>query len=121
MIRWKIVKKYERGSCYLPKNCKYFKTYKKGIIVKATRGTLGIFVFKTKKFAEDFIIDYLASNSQFQILKVKSIGKGRSPKLIANFIFLLASQDINMFYEEGILAIPPPDGTICYPAVKVLD
>ena len=129
MIRYKVVRTEDRSSCLLQKDCKYRKIYQKGKTVRATTGTLGIFCFKTKENAKDFI-DILGfwESAGFSIIKVETAGKGKVPKFIClvsigyntedlfNDFYKHSKLDMSMFFREE-----PPDGTICYPAVKVLD
>ena len=123
MIRYKVVISRNRGSCSIEEGCKYRKVYKRGKIVKAKKGTLGIFCFKTKIDAINFIHGN-EEGGYFSIIKIKPIGKGKKPKLIASiFPFLGADIMINDFYRHSgyILNQESPEGTICYPAVRVLD
>ena len=131
MIRYKVVSsKDNRSSCSLaPDGNEYIKYYRKGETVKANKGTLGIFVFKTKKQANNFIKNRRDNEGSYFILKVKSIGKGESPKFVCGCPLLLmliwdTSKYLNQFYkygEKSNLQMKPPEGTICYPAVKVLE
>lgn len=120
MIRWKIVTK-NRSSCILTSHCKYRKVYKKGEIVKGGRGTLGIFCFKTKTDAINFE-NCIVGN--YLIIKVKPIGKGKNPKSILSILpYTNINNLMDKFYKnlDFVLRQKPPVGTICYPAVKVLE
>lgn len=123
MIRWKVIVSKNRSSCSIIKYCKYQNVYKKGKIVKAKRGTLGIFCFKTKTDAINFIHGD-EEGGFFSIIKVEPVGKGKKPKLIASiYPFLGVHVTIDDFYRhpKAIFSQKPPEGTICYPAVKVLE
>lgn len=88
--------------------------YTKGKIITADPETLGIFTFKTKKDANRFI-----NNTFYLILKVRPIGKGTTPKLISNFVNVDGLQTFFINPHVGTSNIPA--GTICYPAVRMLD
>lgn len=141
--KWKVVKAHDRSSCSFDpseKDKKYFKIYKKGTTVKAPKNSFGIFCFKRKKDAEKFK-EHMAINStllygtQYIILKVEPIGKGKTPKeiiyrgLMSDFynntkIFVvreeIAPYHSGVYTENFIKTTLIPPGTICYPAVKVL-
>ena len=143
MIRYKVVT--DRTSCFVgwgtdPCNpCKYTLTYKKGEIIDTYPGTIGIFVFKNKTDALNFIEDY--SERNWMIIKVLGIGKGHPmPIRPTNFdnhsIRLLGSyKDVFLktctskkktwkFLNHNNLQHSSfktkDDGTILYQSVKVL-
>ena len=98
----------------------YINTYERDTTVRAKKGSLGIFTFKTMKAALKFIKPYSSLSHTAIILRVEPIGKGKTPLGIAPGGSVLNS--ILDFYSgkaEG--KIPPPEGTICYPAVRVLN
>jgi len=114
VIRWKVTTKGRESSIVydIPK---YKKLYHKGTIVKATENTLGIMTFETDTYAKHF-----AQDTGLIILKVKPIGKGSRPKGVA---FGLNEKTIDLFYSRNMLEleVEPPKGTICYPAVEMLE
>ena len=114
MIRYKVTRT-DRASCIVyPYDSKFCHYYIKGETIKANPETLGIFTFKTHKEASNFL-----TNHTWLILRVKPIGKGKTPKIIAPWANRNALEE---FYEGGpIKTNEVPKGTICYPAVKVLD
>ena len=121
MVRYKVVTN-ERYSITISKGKKYRKHYLKGKTVEATKGTLGIFVFDNLDDADDFryIMDGM-------IIKVKPIGNGKRVKRICGVGDKKATQELNAFYRGftqlwgwGLFDLAPK-GTICYPAVKVLE
>lgn len=120
MIRWKVVRMSDRGSCLLTPDCRYRKIYKRGKIVKASSATLGIFCFKTKNDAERFIRIFMVGGGL--ILRVGTIGRGKRPLKV---IIYCDDEHLSRFYsnlmQQGDLTKEPPVGTICYSAVKVLD
>jgi len=107
---------------------KYRLNYKKDTIVEAPKGTLGIMVFERKYQAEKFIRRQTDCPACFNIKRVLSIGKGKKPYSICRISILDSDYDLDQFYRKNIIdpfyrisKVSPPDGTICYPAVKVLD
>ena len=138
MIRYKVVEKKNRLSTnaglYIENYGKKIdrrrlinrfiaSVYKKGTVVNAYPGSPGIFTFKTKKDAENFIRVTSEFEENFMILRIRPIGKGKTPaKIVAGAVNSIAELRLYLkkqdFYIE--LAIPP-DGTICYPSVEVLD
>lgn len=115
MIRWKVTGA-NRISCLIDPNSDYCCHYGKDKTIKANPKTLGVFTFDRKCDAEDFRAPKCLS---WKILRVEPIGRGKKPKRIAAF---LGSVDLKHFMEghwTGTNQIPK--GTICYPAVRVLD
>lgn len=117
-IVWKVISKETWGSAIVPKDSKYHLRYKKGEIVKAPKGTLGIFCFVEKREAINFL-QCNAFDSPYDVIKVKGIGEEIHPKKVCYF---LDEEALNHFYknENVIKTKKIPVGTICYPAVKVL-
>ena len=108
MIRYKVVRD-DRTSCSIKGT--YQLKYKKNKTVKAAENSLGIFCFKRKMDAEDFI----GMIPDLKIIRVKPIGKGKIPKEIG-----IVTMISKFYLGKGITHIIP-SGTICYPAVLVLD
>jgi len=89
--------------------------YQEGTKTTAPKHTLGIFCFKTKRQAKHFIS--LKGSFNRAIMRVIPIGRGKVPKLICLYGGLLNFyKDITAEGDKRM----PPNGTICYPAVKVL-
>ena len=138
IIRWKVTKD-DRTSPHA--EGKYYKEYLKNTIVKANKNTLGLMTFKTKEQAATW-----ANRSviRTRILKVRPIGRGKVPIVLANRDYF------NLFYkhkrtlnskkiakllrlkgdgrrfdyrigDRDIILWPVPEGTVCYPAVEVLE
>jgi len=118
---WKIIKKHTRSSAVLSPYSRYAIKYPKGEIVKAPADSLGIFCFKTQKRAKEFIRPHAHKNYLF--IKVEPIGRGVSPKKINTLYFRLDLQGqlIPGWTLSKNNTENPPEGTICYPAVKVLE
>ena len=103
--------------------------YTKGTVVKAYPGSVGIFTFKTRKDAEEFIYREATIDEDFIILRVKPIGRGKKPdKILAWAISILGNYNFLEGYFNGEFSLlesedlmEPYKGTICYPAVEVLD
>lgn len=98
---------------------KYVNVYTKGKTIHALKSTLGIFVFRTRYQAVKFVWDY-GIQSIVKILHVRPIGRGKVPKDIAR---TGTNHDLIIAFYSGfnVNIINPPLGTICYPAVEVLD
>jgi hypothetical protein len=130
--KYKVVKSYSRTSCSMSTRSKYKLKYRKGTLVKAVPGTLGIFVFKTKLDALAFINSFKRANSLGplgRILRVLPLKGdiGKKPKYISMYTYYLKS-----FYSEmkasscykrnsNCHIAYPPNGTLVYPAVYVVD
>lgn len=123
MIRYKVVSKSYR-SAILPYQSPFSLKYEIGTKVMASKETIGVMCFKTLNDAIDFATGFYNA----RILRVKPIGKGKSPKQIANLNFYRGkTYAIKSFYERIVKGFgnyygtgTVPDGTICYPGVKVL-
>ena len=105
---------YERNSMFA--EGKYRREYLRGKVTRAMEGTLGLTCFETK---ED-VAAFCGANPSFgRVLKVRGIGKPSHPKAISPFYQERALDD---FYEgETVPTVPPPSGTVYYPAVLVLE
>jgi len=114
-VKYKVVNLY--GQSITTNNKCLHLYYQKNTIVKASITTLGIFVFQTRKQAKKFII----KNKFLGIAKIKRvipIGRGKTPKEIS----FMTNNLLNNFYKYHMYFTSDiPEGTICYPAVKVLD
>ena len=113
--RFKVLGFY-RESCYA--QGKFRKKYEKDEIVVAVPGTLGIMTFKSLKEAREF--QRCRNRTCPLIVAVEPVGRGKVPKKISS----VPEHLMESFYAEG----PgdsgwgyPPKGTICYPAVLVLE
>ncbi len=112
-IRWKVTT-LNRNSCMIYRN--YFsRKYLKGSTIKAEPNTLGIFVFDTLIHAKLFV----GNNKKRLILKVKPVGKEHIPYQISGNFWKYSL--INFYKSMAGIKIYPPSGTICYPAVEVLE
>ncbi len=116
-----------RGSALVRPNRrgKYFRQYFKGEIVRASEGSLGIFVFRKKSHAETFLADMEDTDpkQRYSILEVQCIGKKKTLKLVS--AFCEKEKDLEAFYSRERLTNcdyldTPPAGTMCFEAVKVL-
>ena len=111
-IRWKVLT-HGRHSSYA--EGKFRLEYFKGKVVKAEPETLGIMVFDTFKNANLFIHN---NTLAYKIIKVRPIGRGKKEPTICSCI---SEGAINYFYTSKYRGCSPPPGTICYPAVEVLE
>jgi hypothetical protein len=122
MIRWKVVDE-ERNS-YACTVSRYKRKYPVGKIITAKKGSFGLFCFKRKKDAENFINEL--NDSSTKIIKVEPLSKAMIPKVIFHFDFLARSY---LDYYKNSKQISKmrwsvyniiPNGTICYDKIKVL-
>lgn len=114
--KFKVVNEKEKS--FIIKSYSSFSLkYKKGTNVFTVPGTLGIMVFKTRKSAERWRKAFYRGSSK--IKRVIPIGRGKTPELIAQGIL---TKDLKNFYDGNAgLTGKPPEGTICYPGVFVVD
>ena len=126
MIKYKVVQSNRRSIIVGNDDfmsSPYKKYYEAGYTTKAEPGTLGIFVFHHRNQAKKWIEH---GNRSYQILRVRPVGKGKTPKFIGLWH---TPKNLNNFYDikkQNILDpnmtnAQIPTGTICYPAVEVLD
>lgn len=111
---WKVVDEWRNSFCALGS---YAHIYTIGAHVFADKDTLGIFCFDTLNAAKAFI-EHIPLYLYTQILEVESIGDGIRPATISNGV---GQKYLDEFYaESSVHNGPPPDGTICFPSIKVL-
>lgn len=103
---------------------KYRINYSKGSTVSGIQGTFGIMCFKTRGDAERWTEGRLFAG--LQIIRVIPIGRGKVPKYICEQYgcenldtFYRTCKSRNSKYFKG--CTNPPQGTICYQSVKVVD
>ena len=123
--KYKIVTLLFRNSIFATRLLKYNLVYKKGEIVKALEGTLGIFCFKRRYEAEDFIINSCLNKYRpYEIIRVIPVGRGFCPKKIS---IVSTEEYFDSFYKDGgkrkfsPSRKTPPQGTICYKEVYIVD
>ena len=106
-----------RNSIVASRRKGYNLKYKIDTIVAARPETHGIFCFKREKDAVNFCMSRIG-----MILKVLPIGKGKTPTSICN-LSLSFGIPLSQYYSSGTKyhIWNTPTGTICYPAVKVLE
>jgi hypothetical protein len=141
--KWKVVTRKDRSSIIA--KCDGFKKhYEKGQVVNETENSLGIMVFKNRYHAENFLIR-AGKIGVGSIVKVMPIGKAKPVRPICDNarnkrrmekyyrLFNLMEMYIKNGDNESLrkaLSIKntlllyygsAPEGTQCYPAVKVLE
>lgn len=109
--------------------------YTKNSVVKAAKGSIGIFCFRTKKEALKYNARKwtMQTRDNVEIIKVLPIGRGYTPKSIAYYYTLkcISAFDkwkrkgsifpiVSKITDEELRVLAPAEGVICYPAVKVL-
>ena len=124
-IRYKVVKKKSRKSAVINGNSHYALQYLEGTTVFALEDTLGIMTFTSKRSAEIFAYHFenpWIESERMSVIMVETIGKGSCPPLISRKV---KSEGLDVFYNfpDGYdyNAQTPPDNTMCYPGVKVLE
>jgi len=131
MIRWKVVRRDGRYSACID-DLRYQLQYPKGAVVTALPHTIGIATFKRNCDAVEFMqsLDRVQWGRQanFRILRVQTIGRGMRPRSLS---YRIDAHSLGIFYHgsEGgesprldtYWGVPPPQGTMCYKQVKVLD
>lgn len=115
--RFKVVKAASRYSCMVHGSTKYALKYDPETAVYALPETLGVMCFDTYKNAYKLIRQHWYYGENCMIIKVIPMGRGRRPKSIGS------PTRLKEYYEEDhwYRSLIPPDGTICYPAVYVVD
>lgn len=124
-VRYKVIKRRTRKSALINGNSRFSLTYEKGRDVFAREDTLGVFVFTNRKSAEDWLWNFDIDHEEEELILVRviPIGRGKTPNSIASGV---RTENLEYFYkdeEEGYWTLfnTPPDQTLCYPGVHVLD
>ena len=111
---------------------RYQRAYNNNEIVEAELGSLGIMVFEKRSQATDFVKNHDLFPHNLLIKHVLPIGRGKRPPLISKAMNQESLYEFCQRYahfKKEWITVPlkntplntPPEGTICYPAVKVLD
>lgn len=125
-IRYKAVKRKTRTSAMIHGNSKYGLKYLPDTEVFAIPHTLGIFTFKTKTAAEDWVNIWNGYHSKGDkdLIYVPVIPLGRG-KTIIFASSCIGPQDLDYFYEENqdyyYSHVEIPDNTMAYPGVYVCE
>lgn len=116
-VRYKVVKKRTRYSCSLNGNSSYALQYEKKTEVHARPETIGVMCFKTYIDAEDFVQGHWWWRENCKIIAVIPMGKGHYEETVG------PPRRLKEYYIGALTCyeLTPPDGTICYPAVYVVD
>lgn len=122
-VRYKVVKRRNRTSALVNGNSRYALRYPKGEDVFALEDTLGVFVFTNREYAESWLFnfDIHHENDELIIVRVIPIGKGKFPRNIAYGVMTETLEEFYEDYSSAAFFNTPPDKTICYPGVHVLD
>ena len=112
------VTRYDRSS--LVALGAYRLVYLKSRRILAPKDSLGCMCFKSKRMATEFALRFPLHRKSFRYLRVEGIGKPRFPVRIS---FSTTEDDLHSFYQDlysyGQTSVP--EGTVCYPEVRVLD
>jgi len=111
--------------------------YSNGRVVKAVENTIGIMCFKTRNDAEDWmdwVYDFTGTWGHYEIIRVKPKGRGFVPKYFSgrygedNLMYLQEciekygiAKGCRRYILEYGMSHSPPDGSICYQEIEVLD
>jgi len=115
-IYYKVVDK-NRRSIYA--RGKYSFVYKKGAIVVAPPWSLGIFCFDTRNNAKNFLI-FTRRQGKIKRVEARQADKVETPDIICIGI---TEELLDRFYKKGpkLAEYKPPNGTVCFRKIKVLD
>ena len=136
-IAYKVLR-YDRTSCITTGVLSL--RYKKGATVRARESTMGIFCFERKKDADRFKQSAIVAGTIVAgtVVKVRPIGRGLRPAYISSG-WPWSSQILRWYRElkklgvnirsrvsmlkkeRNVVFCTTPNGTICYPAVEVLE
>ena len=91
--------------------------HRRGTEVHARPETLGVMCFDTYKNAYRLIHQHHYYRDNCIIIKVIPMGRGSSPLIIGS------PSRLDQYYEgnDWYRSLVPPAGTVCYPAVYVVD
>jgi len=126
-IRYKVVKRNSRTSAVINGNSPYVLRYIPGTTITARKETLGIMVFATKFRAQEFAGNLNLSywRDRFSVIKVEAIGRGKYPSEICKS---WNTAQLRSFYSDDLIdsdlffnSTHPPEGTMCYSSVMVLE
>ena len=122
-VKYKVVKRKSRMSAMVNGNSKYARKYLDGHSVYAHDNTLGIMVFETLTAADEFVNMWnnwrYHDSKDLIILRVFPIGRGKRLAWIAADV---DTEAIENFYGDNDRGMAePPDRTIAYPGVHVID
>jgi hypothetical protein len=142
MIKFKVVDKESRTSVVVAQALKFYTgskynklkpyllKFEKNTIVKASKDTLGIFLFNRKKDAKAWIKDQkiaagILAGVDIKIIKVQILERCYTPRTVAKFLlqnsFIHAKKELdNKNYCNPYVNIEAPEGTSCCYKVKVL-
>ena len=124
---YKAIKRKTRMSAMVHGNCKYSRKYLPETIVMADDKTLGIFVFKYKTYAQEWVDIWNGYHSfdgekDLIVVPVIPIGRGRTLVWVCSHINAVS---LNEFYKDDPthrqLYGDAPDRTMGYPGVYVLE
>ena len=120
--RFKVIKSRSRYSAVVNGKSQYSLKYEPGTEVYALPETMGIMCFTSHKKADKWIRTHYYYWGNCRIIEVIPMGKGRIPEVIASpqkLALWYNNRDHYRTFNHSLLT--PPDGTICYPAVYVVN
>lgn len=103
----------------------YSLTYKEGEITEADNETFGVFCFDSIEAAYKYIEEHFGRGKYVGLFEVEGIGEAYKPEMMSCSATTYALMEYyrcwnkNIIMNEGV-TFGIPDGTICFPKVRVL-
>ena len=108
------------GLAFKAAHPEFFPYYHKGSIVKAAPGSIGILCFDEEFYAEHFR-KILPGGWRTTIIKVEGIGEPQRNVKVIPLCEMQPQRLLRIYNCPHCPGIAPPEGTIAFPAVKVLE
>lgn len=123
--KYKVVNKSE-GSCVVDPDSSFYLNYSKGTNVKALKGSLGVMLFQNRRLATAFLDKCQKfTKNKYSIKRVVPLGEPTFPKEVSGRVnqHSLVGFNRRLTQEQcfGAYGSKPPEGTVCYPEVFVVD
>jgi len=115
---YKVLYKDRCSHAVNPRDEMYDLKYENGSKVKAPEGSLGVFCFETLEHVDKYLED--TSRLNIQVVKVNGVGDPIRPLRICDIV----SSSLSQFYHtinNPLASMNPPEGTICFQEVEVLE
>jgi hypothetical protein len=114
--KYKAIKKRSRTSAIINGNSKYSRQYIKGENVYAHGNTMGLMVFKNREDAQE----WADGGYGLIVVRVLPIGRGKTVVAICSDT---STEGLDQFYsgKHSYYSFTPPDNTMAYPGVFVVD
>ena len=125
--KYKVIKRLSRRSAIINGNSKYSRQYIRGSNVYAHGNSMGLMIFKNRSDAQEWANDFNCPNLygdpvyNFIVIRVLPLGRGKTVDSICNDV---STDGLDQFYSEEGSPYGhrcPPDNTMAYPGVFVVD